>query len=907
MFRNVHDRHNVQEGAWPLDDSDSSETEAIDLVALNKSFDLRSKKAKRAGPLWRCIEDKKVGAQFWYNPKTNEKSYLPPELQNVGSVLEELNVHAGGGGRERQDSLLETWTCARCTLQNSIQQPICAVCGAIPPLEPSPKKLKKSKNNGGVRRSVRIDPNDIPPPPPPPPPPDLEAHKAPSIRVISAEPSSPQILDSEGLLSTDQFVANLNVGLPGAGRAKDFSVNSNITLDGVPADLPDVDFDDESDVFRSKKKSSQASSRQAASRKHRQKLESFPEQALPEEKSQPLTLAPLASQEPPADDTGKRQPRTQHISTSELRSAPASRKKDSGELSIDDPPADADSKSLAIGTSRSMPSFDHNLSVESGNRKKRRRKRSVGLPPANRKPSRTHAQSVNLQRAPVNPAGLPSPHRKTRNPKPGSPHRKRSPIRTPEGSPRGSPRKTKPDYFTGLREETPSDDEKKDDVFPSLLKGVQSLPAKLHEPELSSIYFEDDDSPAQRGLVHTYTDPKERDRSSSTMTSRQLTYKKGEHVLVELTANNFAPGVIVDVVNETYVEVIGVYSQENFKKKIGWKALGKKMKSVPNLVHGNSFLNDEQVADRLRDFRSQNKVCADCTGHPEWAELKHGVIICSKCSGVHRRLGTDVSRIKSLTLDSWTLKMYRLLKGNDTVNEFLEFHVPNTYLKPHKDSEDALRDKYIESKYKLKLFARAESPSEIQAPPLPPVYDRPKVEAKCDNTAVDVKDILAMEKKRRQSAKSHTAVELLKRKAMVQNNGFLQIMCFEARDLPGNSMAKIRKAADPFCVFCNGDFEKGRTKTCKDTKNPKWDAMIVINVQEKLPVQVLVYNANTYTKDELLCFGTFDVSILEPDKEKQYDLHMEMAPKFKAKYEKKKKKKDPMVFFRVTYNKLATS
>ena len=47
-----------------------------------------------------------------------------------------------------------------------------------------------------------------------------------------------------------------------------------------------------------------------------------------------------------------------------------------------------------------------------------------------------------------------------------------------------------------------------------------------------------------------------------------------------------------------------------------------------------------------------NEVCADCKAPlPEWVSLNLGVIICLECSGIHRSLGTHVSKVRSLCLD----------------------------------------------------------------------------------------------------------------------------------------------------------------------------------------------------------------------------------------------------------------
>ena len=38
---------------------------------------------------------------------------------------------------------------------------------------------------------------------------------------------------------------------------------------------------------------------------------------------------------------------------------------------------------------------------------------------------------------------------------------------------------------------------------------------------------------------------------------------------------------------------------------------------------------------------------------PDWASLNLGSLICIECSGIHRNLGTHLSRVRSLDLDEW--------------------------------------------------------------------------------------------------------------------------------------------------------------------------------------------------------------------------------------------------------------
>ena len=93
-----------------------------------------------------------------------------------------------------------------------------------------------------------------------------------------------------------------------------------------------------------------------------------------------------------------------------------------------------------------------------------------------------------------------------------------------------------------------------------------------------------------------------------------------------------------------------------------------------------------------------NKSCADCkrNKHPRWASWNIGVFVCIRCSGIHRGLGTHISRVKSVDLDSWTdEQMQSMLRwGNGRANKYWEHKLAEGHVPNEAKIENFIRTKY---------------------------------------------------------------------------------------------------------------------------------------------------------------------------------------------------------------------
>jgi Arf-GAP/SH3 domain/ANK repeat/PH domain-containing protein len=119
--------------------------------------------------------------------------------------------------------------------------------------------------------------------------------------------------------------------------------------------------------------------------------------------------------------------------------------------------------------------------------------------------------------------------------------------------------------------------------------------------------------------------------------------------------------------------------------------------------------SSQKLLQKIRDADVGNKFCADCGSESkvDWVSINLGVIICIECSGIHRSLGTHVSKVRSLTLDpnAFTPDVIEILLtiGNHHSNMVWEARLDFS-LKPGPQSSREQRLRFITAKYSDRAY-----------------------------------------------------------------------------------------------------------------------------------------------------------------------------------------------------------
>ncbi|XP_072833476.1 arf-GAP with GTPase, ANK repeat and PH domain-containing protein 1 isoform X9 [Pogona vitticeps] len=115
--------------------------------------------------------------------------------------------------------------------------------------------------------------------------------------------------------------------------------------------------------------------------------------------------------------------------------------------------------------------------------------------------------------------------------------------------------------------------------------------------------------------------------------------------------------------------------------------------------------NEAMALQSIRNIRGNSR-CVDCeVQNPDWASLNLGALMCIECSGIHRNLGTHLSRVRSLDLDDWPIELIKVMSsiGNELANSVWEQNTQGR-IKPSPDSTREEKEQWIRAKYEQKLF-----------------------------------------------------------------------------------------------------------------------------------------------------------------------------------------------------------
>jgi Arf-GAP with coiled-coil, ANK repeat and PH domain-containing protein len=140
-------------------------------------------------------------------------------------------------------------------------------------------------------------------------------------------------------------------------------------------------------------------------------------------------------------------------------------------------------------------------------------------------------------------------------------------------------------------------------------------------------------------------------------------------------------------------------------------------------VSGPSLLKSTHMAPPANNKSKEKKVnwkailmipgnmkCADCgNSDVKWASINLGITLCISCSGVHRSLGVQVSKVRGLTLDTWEPEILRVMMelGNEVVNKVYEATYDDLMSDVERATEncdDDIRKKWIIAKYAERKF-----------------------------------------------------------------------------------------------------------------------------------------------------------------------------------------------------------
>ncbi|EFR00024.1 hypothetical protein MGYG_03030 [Nannizzia gypsea CBS 118893] len=116
--------------------------------------------------------------------------------------------------------------------------------------------------------------------------------------------------------------------------------------------------------------------------------------------------------------------------------------------------------------------------------------------------------------------------------------------------------------------------------------------------------------------------------------------------------------------------------------------------------------NERTLQDLITSVPGNDR-CADCQArNPGWGSWNLGIFLCMRCATLHRKLGTHISKVKSLTMDSWTAEQVETMKrnGNIAVNKIYNPRNIKPSIPVDIDEVDSVMERFVRKKYELKTL-----------------------------------------------------------------------------------------------------------------------------------------------------------------------------------------------------------
>jgi hypothetical protein len=116
--------------------------------------------------------------------------------------------------------------------------------------------------------------------------------------------------------------------------------------------------------------------------------------------------------------------------------------------------------------------------------------------------------------------------------------------------------------------------------------------------------------------------------------------------------------------------------------------------------------NERALQDLVRSVPGNDR-CADCGAkNPGWASWSLGVFLCVRCATLHRKLGTHISKVKSLTMDQWTAEQVDNMKkvGNAESNKKWNPRGTKPDIPIDADEAESAMERFVRQKYEQRAF-----------------------------------------------------------------------------------------------------------------------------------------------------------------------------------------------------------